>query len=469
MAMTIVVLAVGCQADTREPPSDGSSETLDGEADRVVDPTDTSNPSTSDVRADGGTPLADADIGDQSSDPMAQDGPFLTDASADSARPDVSTDEPVLDDAAADIATDVSSEPVADTAPDVSSEPVVDGSTVDAAIDIANDAVQSDAPVDAGCPSGRIVVAKPYGWGLALAPSQLPPLSNVRELLIHRATGWLYWALTSPGTIFGVDPLAVPDGGLLPGLFAGAIDSLAIDPDSATIVWSEVYGVIGGCSLFGQDGGALGRQLFAGDSSSNAKPHQLSIHAGEIYWTNPTGGNVLKMSVSGLPDGSTPTLIASGQSYPSAIFVDDSGVYFTDMDDGTVRWAPLDGAPGGVATVISGGEDNPNSVTVYDHTLYWTNRGGTTLGSLRRAVLPIGAPPDTAVPELVVGLINPKKVVVDAIGAYVIANTEIRKVPTGTRGSSEFLACGYVPTGIGTDANWIYWSESTGAVYKTAK
>jgi hypothetical protein len=65
--------------------------------------------------------------------------------------------------------------------------------------------------------------------------------------------------------------------------------------------------------------------------------NDLVLDSGVLYWTNTaTSGTVMKMPVT----GGTPVPIALDQKYPWRIAVDASSVYWTNLSGGTVMKAP---------------------------------------------------------------------------------------------------------------------------------
>ena len=62
-------------------------------------------------------------------------------------------------------------------------------------------------------------------------------------------------------------------------------------------------------------------------------PMAVAVDGTNVYWTNNTGGTVMKCAVGGC---SSATTLASGQSGPAGIAVDSTSVYWANETGGTI-------------------------------------------------------------------------------------------------------------------------------------
>jgi hypothetical protein len=107
------------------------------------------------------------------------------------------------------------------------------------------------------------------------------------------------------------------------------IHALAID--ATNVYWTMPDRVLTASRLM-PDGGAIVTTL----ASGMARPWGIAVDATDVYFTNLSGGTVMKVSKS----GGDPIVIASSLSSPWGIAVDATNVYFTSSGDGRVLRAP---------------------------------------------------------------------------------------------------------------------------------
>jgi hypothetical protein len=90
-----------------------------------------------------------------------------------------------------------------------------------------------------------------------------------------------------------------------------------------------------------------------------------------VYWTNNSGGTVMKCAVGGC--GGAPTLLANNQLQPYAIATDGINVYWT-TGVGNIMRCPVGGC-GNAPVIIAHAQGNIGGVAVDATSVYWTNAG----------------------------------------------------------------------------------------------
>ncbi len=243
---------------------------------------------------------------------------------------------------------------------------------------------------------------------------------------------------------------------------------------------------------------------------------KVAVHAGTVYWF--TTGQVLSCASSGC--GGQPTVLWSSPGLqPTDLAVDDSGVYFTDVQAGRVLRCSLDGCAGGpvqlwpswdggagplygIATdatsvyfttpavgevlackkdtscqdgaVVLGVGGQPVQIASDGNSVYFTDDQGSGLGSL--AALP-ASPDDAGVfarVNLLAGLNNPLALATDGRSVYVAEDGEqgeagappldvgrVESCAAGGCGGTPTVLAGYLnhPRGIAVDDTHLYWTD----------
>jgi hypothetical protein len=99
----------------------------------------------------------------------------------------------------------------------------------------------------------------------------------------------------------------------------------------------------------------------------------IAFHAGSIFFTT-------KDSIIKALGGSPQTTLATGQTRPITLAVDDTNVYWIDQTSGyatpavgSILKVPI---AGGTPTVLATGQDEPVDIAVDDKSVYWLERAG---------------------------------------------------------------------------------------------
>ncbi|MCL2448763.1 MAG: hypothetical protein FWD17_07450, partial [Polyangiaceae bacterium] len=132
---------------------------------------------------------------------------------------------------------------------------------------------------------------------------------------------------------------------------------IASDPDNC--------GTCGHRCLGGKCGNAACQPVAL--ASSQDGPLGIAVDSSDVYWTDQSGGSVMRVSIGG---GMAVTLMG-GQASPAGIAVDSAYAYYAlEVPHGSVMRIPL---AGGVADPVASGQDSPYGVAVDAQRVYWTN------------------------------------------------------------------------------------------------
>ena len=67
-------------------------------------------------------------------------------------------------------------------------------------------------------------------------------------------------------------------------------------------------------------------------ASNQNGPRDIVVDETNVFWTNQNGGTVMKVALA----GGIPVTLASGQTYPQGIAIDSTNVYWVTTSGGTV-------------------------------------------------------------------------------------------------------------------------------------
>jgi hypothetical protein len=242
-------------------------------------------------------------------------------------------------------------------------------------------------------------------------------------------------------------------------------DQIALD--DTNVYWSSYYGVMkcpkSGC---GSSPTMLASVRAAG----------LAIDSTSLYFFD-QGNAVAKVALSGGPV----VALATGLNLPFQLTVDATRVYWTDMQGGYVYACSKDGC-GSSPTVIAAGQTAVDGVGVGHGNVYFTNSSALSLGAVMSC--PVGG---CAAPSIFAGhQSGPMGFAMDATGlSWYVVDDGSSNASTGQVLSCSFAGCGTMgpkvlatgqnfPLGftaggvaLAADADHVYWASTRGPLSST--
>ncbi|HWO19945.1 MAG TPA: hypothetical protein VNO30_14260 [Kofleriaceae bacterium] len=192
-------------------------------------------------------------------------------------------------------------------------------------------------------------------------------------------------------------------------------------------------------------------QLASGASGYSAE-RQLALDDTYVYWTNLDASTVKRVAKTG---GAVQTL-AAGQSGASGIGVDSTHVYWTQVFGDRVLRMPVGG---GTIETIATAQDGATALALDGTHVYWAN---LVAGTIMRWPKAGGTPTPIATGQPLGNAIQPAMIAVDATHVYWTNRGDgtIVKVPLAG-GTVVPLASGQSdPAGIALDGTHVYWTNS---------
>jgi len=196
-------------------------------------------------------------------------------------------------------------------------------------------------------------------------------------------------------------------------------------------------------------------------ASGQTGPSGIALDDTSVYWTNCTSpGSVMKVPKS----GGTATRLDSGElgpiGYPAAIGVSAGTVYFIEIGLSHL-WTVSTG--GGANTIIARGADS-NTLALDATNVYWLKSAS---GDVLR--MPVSGTTPTPITS---GQSNPWGIAVDATSVYWTnfnnATGTVMKAPIGGGAPTTLATAQDGPHGITVDSTSVYWTNQTGGMVMKA-
>ncbi len=317
-------------------------------------------------------------------------------------------------------------------------------------------------------PDGAVTMQEEGGSGEGGTPTVLTPLSEGTNPMGVAVDALAVYFVTSPGNGGGFIGRVGLDGAserALTGFFARSSGAIAIDAKNA--YWTA-SGSVFSTPLAPSDAGAL-----TVASSSSGAPSGVAADGTHVYWTDLNEGTVMRAKI----DGASVVTLASGQKTPTSLALSAGTLYWTNQgsvdpmtgivagkNDGSIVSLP---AGGGTPVTLASGLFDPWAITATAGGVYWTDLAGGS--ATKGAVYAIG-PRGSATVTLASGRYDPEFIAADPSNVYwtEVYAGNVMRAPVGG-GSMTTLAAGQdSPSGVAVDETSVYWANMAVFVNQSA-
>lgn len=194
-------------------------------------------------------------------------------------------------------------------------------------------------------------------------------------------------------------------------------------------------------------------------ASSQSYPDAIAVDATNLYWADSHAGTVAKCANQGCSDN--PTVLASGQWGMSPMTVDSINVYWgtriQNQNHGPLMRCAIEGCAGNPTTVVASAD--PNAMHADGTSIYWTDTSGQVLKC---------APDGSALTVLASAQNSPASIAVNAANVYwanVGDGTIVTCAIGGCNGSPTVLGSGTSLSQVAIDGAHIYWTTNGSVVW----
>jgi hypothetical protein len=268
----------------------------------------------------------------------------------------------------------------------------------------------------------------------------------------------VYWLNNNAGQGGEVMKVALAGGTpVILGTSPGNVQDLAVGPSGA--YWTDY------------DNGVLRVDLGGGTPAtvdSELGAQGIALDAAYVYWTRSVGfSDITRAPLS----GGASTALASQQTVPWRIAVDDQNAYWTGMDSGGNGWVVMKvSLAGGVPEQLASGQGLPWGIAVDGTSVYWVSAGTVERGFVDGMIMKI-ALTDGQVAVLATDLGWPTEIAVDGAHAYWTNSNDGTVMRIALEGGVPAAVATQQPgpVDVAVDATHVYWANAGGSVKKAPK